>query len=216
MRPQVCGFRASRLLCAVDAGRRGIGRGPAPQKWHLDALHKLPVAAVLLRGKRATEFHSGPYSDFASGVSERQLEAWAAPLRQLRVRTWDSTSLEEWSHFVHHLDSAQLVTGEEANGERNCDWRELPVAPTPPAASVVPGSAALFWANKVHRGPGTDSGEERLVLFCSWVPRSAPAAQHQNVSESVTDYSFYDCHLEPKLRLDESARATRARRGRLQ
>ena len=44
-------------------------------------------------------------------------------------------------------------------------------------------------------------GEERLVLFCSWRPVAAGGVKQQ----SETDYSFYDTHLEPKLRLSERA-----------
>ena len=59
----------------------------------------------------------------------------------------------------------------------------------------------------MHRGPGTEMGEERLVLFCSWLPPSAAAASShaRKKKESETDYSFYDVHLEPKLRLSERA-----------
>ena len=65
-------------------------------------------------------------------------------------------------------------------------------------------------------------GEERLVLFCSWMPVGAgggpgPEAPQRAdgrrgssaaSAQSETDYSFYDGHLEPKLRL--SKRATRS------
>ena len=55
----------------------------------------------------------------------------------------------------------------------------------------------------MHRGPGTDAGEERLVLFCAWQP--ADSRKRSKETESETDYSFYDTHLEPKLKLSERA-----------
>ena len=64
-------------------------------------------------------------------------------------------------------------------------------------------------ARQVHRGPGTEMGEERLVLFCSWRPVAAGGVKQQ----SETDYSFYDTHLEPKLRLSERAKRSEKRRG---
>ena len=63
---------------------------------------------------------------------------------------------------------------------------------------------------QVHRGPGTLEGEERLVLFCSWRPATGSKASAKQQSE--TDYSFYDSHLEPKLRLSERARRSEKRR----
>jgi len=67
----------------------------------------------------------------------------------------------------------------------------------------------------------------RLVLFCSWLPvAQLPAAQRQEgrrsdkrgasefaaaTQQSETDYSFYDTHLEPKLRLSERARRSLSR-----
>jgi hypothetical protein len=41
----------------------------SPQRWHLDAVTRFPVAALVLRGGRATEFVVGPYSDLAAGVA---------------------------------------------------------------------------------------------------------------------------------------------------
>jgi hypothetical protein len=52
----------------------------------------------------------------------------------------------------------------------------------------------------VHRGPATGRGEERLVLFCTWLPPGMARA-----TESETDYSYKGCHLEPKLRLSTVA-----------
>lgn len=181
----------------------------APQRWHLDAIRRFPVAALLLRGGRATEFAAGPYSDFASGVAERQLEAWTASLKHINAHTWDSESTEEWLHFSGHLHAAGLVTGVDAEtGDGECDWTKLAVAPTP--AGARPGASSIFWSNKAHRGPGTEPGEERLVLFCSWLPRASGAGggRAKRGRESETDYSFYDGHLEPKLRL--TGRAARS------
>ena len=102
---------------------------------------------------------------------------------------------------------AGLVTGE---GE--CDWSKLAIAPAPPG---VPGDAAVFWSNKVHRGPGTDMGESRLVLFCSWLPVEEAQAERRTQKkkkESETDYSFYDTHFEYKLQLSERAKRSEKRR----
>jgi hypothetical protein len=188
----------------------------APQKWHLDAIKKFPVAALILRGGRATEFPAGPYADFAAGVPERTLESWCESLKLLRAPTWESESVEEWEHFSTRLHEARLVTGDE-----ECDWSKLPVAPAPRARV---GDGCVFWSNKVHRGPGTESGEERLVLFCSWLPvaQSRPAVRGKGgggssfaaaAQQSETDYSFYDTHLEPKLRLSERAQRSLGRLG---
>eukprot|EP00900_Chrysochromulina_parva_P006307 jgi/Chrpa1/15678/Chrysochromulina_OHIO_Genome00021930-RA len=179
----------------------------APQRWHLDAVKQFPVAALLLRGARATEFAAGAYSNLSAGVSERTLDCWCAPLRTLNTPTWEAESIEEWEHFGGHLHAMGLVTGVDVEtGEPECDWDKLAIAPGP-TDTAVPGSASIFWSNKVHRGPGTDLGEERLVLFCSWLPPSAAAASKRTGAkkESETDYSFYDVHLEPKLRLSKRA-----------
>ena len=183
----------------------------APQRWHLDAIKRFPVGALLLRGGRATEFAAGKYSDFSAGVSARELESWTAPLKHINARTWDAESEEEWLHFQQHCHAAGLVTGQDAeSGDPECDWSKLSVAPTPDAPSA--GSSCLFMSNKVHRGPGTDPGEERLVLFCSWLPAGDKAATKSK--ESETDYSFYDSHIEPKLRLSERAVRSNKRRRR--
>ena len=42
--------------------------------------------------------------------------------------------------------------------------------------------------------------EERLVLFCTWLPPGMGRG-----TESETDYSYKACHLEPKLRLSPAA-----------
>lgn len=196
----------------------------APQRWHLDAIKAFPVAALILRGRRATEFATGPYSDFSSGVSDRTLDVWTSSLKQINARTWESESIEEWEHFSRHLHDAGLVTGVDAqSGDSECDWSKLEVAPKPDASA---GSAAIFWSNKVHRGPATSPGEERLVLFCSWLPRpdasshgvgscdaaDGRAATLASKKESETDYSYYDGHLEPKLRLSERAIRSSKRR----
>lgn len=178
----------------------------APQRWHLDAVKRFPVAALLLRGSRPTEFAVGPYSDFSDGVPAATLERWTLPLKDIHARTWESESVEEWAHFQQHLHAAQLVTGTEEDecGQHveACDWSALRVAPSPADAGVSGGSS-IFWSNKVHRGPGTLPGEERVVLFCSWIPREARHVDVTKSKESETDYSFYDTHLEPKLRLSQ-------------
>ena len=181
----------------------------APQRWHLDAIKRFPVAALLLRGARATEFAAGSYSDFTEGVSAQTLSEWTASLKQINAKTWEAESVEEWEHFGQHLHAASLVTGvDPETGDAECDWSKLEIAPTPEWSA---GSSSIFWSNKVHRGPGTDAGEERLVLFCSWLPVDAKG---RSKKESDTDYSFYDGHLEPKLRLSRRAvRGTKRPRG---
>jgi len=201
------------LLTPADEQRE---EARAPQKWHLDAVSRFPVAALVLRGGRATEFIEGPYSDFSAGVPAATLEAWCAPLKNVNALTWGSDSEEEWMHWQTHMHAARLVTGrrvDEETGEEceESDWNKLPVAP-PPADADVPGGHSIFWSNKVHRGPGTDRGEERLVLFCAWQPtRSGRKAAHSK-KESETDYSYYDTHLEPKLVLSERGRRSTKRR----
>ena len=176
----------------------------APQRWHMDAVKAFPVAALLLRGRRATEFAAGNYSDLSSGVSDAQLEAWTASLKHITAHTWESESAEEWEHFSRHLHAADLVTGVDAeSGEPECDWSKLEVVRTP---NYSPGCASIFWSNKVHRGPATEPGEERLVLFCTWLPPGAIGRQ------SETDYSYYDGHLEPKLHLSQRAKRSSKRR----
>jgi hypothetical protein len=99
-------------------------------------------------------------------------------------------------------------------GDEECDWSKLEIAPAPEGAA---GDAAVFWSNKVHRGPGTSVGEERLVLFCSRLPTLSQSERRATPkASSETDYSFYDTHLEPKLRLSERAgRSLKRRRGAL-
>jgi hypothetical protein len=160
----------------------------SPQRWHLDAVTRFPVAALVLRGGRATEFVVGPYSDLAAGVAPATLARWIAPLKNIHALTWESDSLEEWMHFQHHLHAARLVTGatlDDEHGEpeecEECDWAKLPVAEAPPEAAEA-GGYSIFWSNKVHRGPGTALGEERLVLFCSWRPASTVGASKQSAA----------------------------------
>jgi len=181
----------------------------APQKWHLDAIRRFPVGALVLRGRRGTEFAAGPYVDFAAGVPDRTLDKWTASLKQINAETWESDSVEEWEHFSGVLHRAQLVTGRNELDEEECDWDALGIARAPSAAA---GDASIFWSNKVHRGPGTDLGEERLVLFCSWLPvELQKSTRKSNYKESETDYSYYDSHLEPKLRLSGRAQRVLAR-----
>ena len=170
-------------------------RARAPQAWHLDSIKKFAVAALVLRGGHPTEFPAGPYSDFSEGVCASKLEGY---MRFWRTDGFDTEpgreaeSVEEHEHFTHHLAAAGLTTG-----AYRCDWDKLEVAPYPRAS---PGFATTFWSNKVHRGPATGRGEERLVLFCTWLPPGMPQA-----AESETDYTFKACHLEPKLRLSAAA-----------
>ena len=131
----------------------------SPQRWHLDAVTRFPVAALVLRGGRATEFVVGPYSDLAAGVAPATLARWIAPLKNIHALTWESDSLEEWMHFQHHLHAARLVTGVAIDDEHSepeeyeeCDWSKLPVAEAPPEAGEA-GGYSIFWSNKVHREP---------------------------------------------------------------
>ena len=66
----------------------------APQRWHLDAISRFPVAALVLRGRRATQFTAGRYSDLSEGVAPSTLERWIAPLKSISARTWESDSPE--------------------------------------------------------------------------------------------------------------------------
>mmetsp|Transcript_15544 Transcript_15544/g.35714 ORF Transcript_15544/g.35714 Transcript_15544/m.35714 type:complete len:219 (-) Transcript_15544:141-797(-) len=167
----------------------------AAQSWHLDSIKKFAVAALVLRGAHATEFPTGPYSDFSAGMDAEKLERWMHFWRRDGFSTdpgREAESVEEHEHFTHHLTKAKLTTG-----AYRCDWAKLEVAPAPRAS---PGFATTFWSNKVHRGPATGKSEERLVLFCTWLPPGMARA-----AESETDYSYKACHLEPKLRLSAAA-----------
>jgi len=173
------------------------GAGPA---WHLDALKRFAVAALVLRGGHATEFPVGRYSDFSAGVDSSTLDEWTAAFKHDGSQADEgrhAESTEELAHFTHHLTTAGLVTGASA-----ANWTKLERAPVPRATA---GFATFFWSNKVHRGPATREGEERLVLFCTWLPPSMARA-----TESETDYSYRACHLEPKLRLSDEAKAASA------
>ena len=46
----------------------------APQRWHLDDYTKFPVAALVLSGTGATEFHTGLYADFSAGADGEPIE----------------------------------------------------------------------------------------------------------------------------------------------
>lgn len=171
----------------------------AAQSWHLDSIKKFAVAALVLRGGHATEFPVGRYSDFSEGVDVAKLDGWMDFFRRDGFETdpgREAESVEEHEHFVHHLTTSKLTTG-----PYKCDWTKLKVAPVPQA---LPGFATTFWSNKVHRGPATAKGEERLVLFCTWLP---PGMVQASATDSETDYSFKACHLEPKLRLSAAAAA---------
>ena len=167
----------------------------AAQSWHVDSIKKFAVGALVLRGGHATEFPRGAYSDFSAGVGTATLEKWMDFWRHDSFATdagREAESVEEHDHFTKHLHAARLTTG-----PYKCDWAKLEMAPAPTAA---PGFATTFWSNKVHRGPATGRNEERLVLFCSWLPPDMGRA-----TESETDYSYKGCHLEPKLILSAAA-----------
>jgi hypothetical protein len=178
-----------------------------PQAWHLDAMKKFAVAALVLKGGHPTEFPVGKYSDFSEGVHADTLDAWVQVYKQDGTQADEgrfAESQRELEHFTHHLTTAGLVTGPAARGDDSAiphtlNWAKLQRAPAPKA---TPGFATCFWSNKVHRGPATKRGEERLVLFCTWLPPDMARAD-----ESETDYSYRACHLGPKLRLSDAAQA---------
>jgi hypothetical protein len=111
--------------------------------------------------------------------------------------------VDEHKHFTHHLTTARLATS-----THRCKWSKLEAAPYP---SAVPGSSATFWSNKVHRGPATGDGEERTVLFGTWLP---PDMLRSKGSE--TDFQWRAIHLEPKLCLSAAATAEAEKRGDLE
>ena len=202
--PEMADWVPQDMYVLFTPGEEEGSRARAAQSWHLDALKKFAVAALVLRGAHATEFPVGAYSDFSEGVAHETLDAWTKILRTdapLTDAGRESESVEEHDHFTHHLRRAGLTTGPNA-----CNWAKLETAPAPKAP---PGFATTFWSNKVHRGPATRKGEERLVLFCTWLPpgmaRPVEEAATAHPTESETDYSYKACHLEPKLRLSTAA-----------
>lgn len=54
----------------------------APQRWHLDDYTKFPVAALVLRGRGATEFHTGAYADFTTQLGDENDDM------EERLREW--------------------------------------------------------------------------------------------------------------------------------
>ena len=74
------------------------------------------------------------------------------------------------------------------------------------------GDGVIFFSNKVHRGPATWTGEERIVLFVSWNKHRRGKVSLGGSSQ--TDYSYYKCHLEPKLRLTKHAERNERREAR--
>ena len=185
------------------AGAETNAEARAPQEWHLDDYSKFPVAAVILRGQGATEFHHGPYADFANGApGESTLKAWTEDWRLYKRQLWCSQSEEEQRHWTERLRAAGLLS---EDGKR-CDWDR----PAVPAISCAAGDGAIFWSNKVHRGPGTQPGEERVVLFVSW-NRHRQGRRARN-APSETDYSYYAEHFEPKLKLSKRAERSSKRK----
>ena len=76
---ELCGstaFRMQDCYALYTPADEVLQEARNPQNWHLDAVKRFPVAALLLQGARSTEFADGAYSDFASGVSEATLERW--------------------------------------------------------------------------------------------------------------------------------------------
>eukprot|EP00908_Phaeocystis_cordata_P001031 Transcript_11107.p1 GENE.Transcript_11107~~Transcript_11107.p1 ORF type:complete len:341 (-),score=51.28 Transcript_11107:184-1206(-) len=164
----------------------------SPQKWHLDAITRFPVAALVLRGGRCTEFSVGAYSDFSAGVAPATLERWTAPLKNIHARTWESDSIEEWMHFQHHLHTARLVTGTAAPQPlASADAQSL----RPPAArashfapgTVRAGSDGSWWRVEVSesgaiqwapcRGEGEPPQERRAPARTSRRARTRVVSQ---------------------------------------
>ena len=184
------------------AGTETDPEARAPQEWHLDDYSKFPVAAVILRGHGATEFHSGPYADFTRGApGESTLRGWTEEWRLYKRPC--SQSEEEQRHWTERLRAADLLS---EDGLR-CEWDR----PAVPAVSCTAGDGAIFWSNKVHRGPGTRCGEERVVLFVSWNKRTQ--GKRARNAPSQTDYSYYAEHFEPKLALTDRAKRSAKRKG---
>ena len=212
----------------------------APQAWHLDHYSKFPVAAAILKGQGATEFHCGPYADLASGQRPETLEMWTEEWRtgwkvsRQSARHWrvgsllvtvhlllrrpvslfsdvcvqgmkldtdppPSQSHEELAHWTTRLDAAGLLRADD----KSLDFDRVDEAAKPECSGA--GDIALFWSNKVHRGPRTTVGEERVVLFVSWSMWAASSSRSGVGAASLTDYSFYDWHFKPKLVMSHRA-----------
>ena len=151
---------------------QAVNMARSPQRWHIDAFKQFPEAALVLRGKRATEFAAGGYSDFSSEVCPGKLDEWITPLRQSdesALTTWEAGSPEERLHFGRRCAAAGLITGVDAEtGDPECDWSKLAAA-VPPTSDVAPGSATIFWSNKVHRG--------YVRVCCGWAACGAWVAR---------------------------------------
>ena len=211
MGPEELGALMDVYALRTAAGEPAAGEARAPQAWHLDDWDKFPVAAVILRGKGATEFHDGRYADFASDGPDRDtLKAWTADWRQGTKRPC-SQSTEEQRHWTERMRAADLLILSE-DGLR-CDWDRPAAVP----AECGAGDGAIFWSNKVHRGPATAPGEERILVFVSW-NRKWLGAGRKKISRNAasdTDYSYYVEHFEPKLAMSDRAKR-RAKHARLQ
>ena len=80
-----------------------------------------------------------------------------------------------YSYTVSHVTDALaqgvvLVLLVQQSAKRASDMR-LHTHACATAYVLMPshaGAGFFFWSNKVHRGPATSRGEERLVLFVSW------------------------------------------------
>jgi hypothetical protein len=180
-----------------------VAEARAAQAWHLDDCTKFPVAALILLGCGATEFHAGPYADLSQGCTPETIAEWTKDWRHGRwedkekVYWQHSESIAEQQHWRSRLREAGLLS--EDNDR--CNWNRLDEDKPENAGA---GDGVLFWSNKVHRGPATEDGVERIVLFVSWNWWAARGKMSVHAA-SPTDYSFFEWHLSPKLRLSERA-----------
>jgi hypothetical protein len=171
------------------------GRGPQP--WHLDSFFSFPQAVCLLSGGSLTEFAAGCYTDFSEEFQAAKAKGFpwshnaAGRFRDnitskynLDSRCWNQGygTDHEQVHWQNHLNRAGLL--QEDNVE--VEMGRISVA--------VAGDACVFWSNKLHRGPPTLVGQERIALFMSWVPIGVTSARSQ---KSYTDQTW---RLDPHLR----------------
>lgn len=180
--------------CAPDAFE--------PQPWHMDSLRRFPTAVAMLSDGPLTEFARGPYADLPTAHATDEARAW--------LSCWDSAAVSQaerdfWSAWLGRAGA--LVRS--ARGE--LDWSALPaVSPRALRAERTGrrGDMAIFWANKLHRGPATAAAAaQRDVLFCSWA--GAPGVPLPRAKEqSETDYTITDSALNAKVTI-VSARTLR-------
>ena len=131
----------------------------APQAWHLDHYSKFPVAAAILKGQGATEFHCGPYADLASGQRPETLEMWTEEWRtgwkvsRQSARHWRVGSLPVTVHLLLRRPVplfSDVCVHVGANWTflfRACNWTRIrrlrsrtKSLPTGPPASTQQGS----------------------------------------------------------------------------